>query len=124
MLKALQRTIQAIENAHDFDNALRVIVEYTKEALDTCACALFLTDRRNNCYILAATAGLAFSGIGSVKIESSKGLIGVVAEKEAPVNVVNPEQHPRFLSMPSVEEENSMRFLVYLLFIIVNCWVF
>lgn len=111
MLKTLRRIIQEVASAQDFREALNIMVKRIAKALDTQACSIFLLDRRRSEYVLMATQGLNPQAVGKVRIPVNQGLIGLVGEREEPVNLDDAPKHPRFLHVPEVNEEAYKAFL-------------
>ncbi len=111
MLKILRRIIQEVSSAQDFKEALNIMVTRVAKALDTKACTIFLLDRRRSEYVLVATQGLNPQSVGKVRIPVNQGLIGLVGEREEPINIDDAPKHPRFLKVPLVAEEIYKAFL-------------
>ncbi len=111
MLKVLRRIIQEVSNARDFKEALQVIVKRAAKALNAHACSIFLLDRQHGEYVLMATQGLNPLAVGKTRFPMNQGLVGLVGEREEPVNLDDAPKHPRFLSIPEVKEEAYNAFL-------------
>jgi phosphotransferase system enzyme I (PtsP) len=111
MLKTLRRIIQEVANAQDFQEALKIMVKRIAKALDTHACSIFLLDRRRGEYVLLATQGLNPHAVNKVRIPVTQGLIGLVGEREEPLNLDDATQHPRFLHVEEIREEPFKAFL-------------
>jgi phosphotransferase system enzyme I (PtsP) len=110
MLTVLRHIIQEVSSAQDFQEALDILVKRIANALTTEACSIFLLDRKKE-YILAATHGLNPEAVGKVRIPINQGLIGLVGEREEPINIDDATQHPRFLRVEVVREEAFRAFL-------------
>lgn len=111
MLTVLRHIIQEVSSAQDFQEALDILVKRIANALVTEACSIFLLDRKKDEYILAATYGLNPKAVGKVRIPINQGLIGLVGEREEPINIDDATQHPRFLRIEIVREEAFRAFL-------------
>ncbi len=111
MLTVLRHIIQEMTNTADFKEALEMVVRRISHALQTEACSIFLLDRNQGEYVLAATYGLNQAAIGKVRVPLGQGLIGWVGEREEPLNVDEAREHPRFLQMPALGEEAYRAFL-------------
>jgi phosphotransferase system enzyme I (PtsP) len=111
MLTTLRRIIQEVSSTSDFKEALDIMVVEIAKALETDACSVFLLDRRFGEYVLIATLGLNPEAVGKVRIPLDKGLIGLVGEREEPINVDDAAKHPRFLAVAEVKEEIYRAFL-------------
>lgn len=111
MLRTLRRIIQELSGARNFKEALTIMVQRIATSLDTQACSIFLLDRRQGEYVLMATQGLNPQAVGKVRIPQNQGLIGLVGEREEPINVDDASKHPRFLHVAEVKEEAYRAFL-------------
>src|SRR3990167_2561206 len=111
MLTVLRHIIQEVSAAQDFPEALDIMVHRIANALATEACSIFLFDRHHGEYVMCATQGLNPKGIGKIRVPSNKGLIGLVGEREVPVNVDDAPKHPRYLHVTEAGEELYRAFL-------------
>ncbi|OAI49199.1 phosphoenolpyruvate--protein phosphotransferase [Gammaproteobacteria bacterium SCGC AG-212-F23] len=111
MLKALRQIIQTMLAQPDFKEALQLMVQHVVDLLQTDACSLYLLDKQRGEYRLVAAQGLNPDAIMKVSVPVHQGLIGWVGEREEPVNLENANQHPQFLSIPLLQEENYKAFL-------------
>lgn len=111
MLTILRHIIQEVSSADNFSEALDITVKRIANALATQACSIFLLDRRHGEYVLVATQGLNPKAVTKTRIPINKGLIGLVGEREEPINIDDAAKHPRFLHIPEVEEEAYRAFL-------------
>ena len=111
MLNMLRHIIQEVSSAQDFNEALNIMVKRIANALATEACSIFLLDRQHGEYVLVATQGLNPQAISKVRIPINKGLVGLVGEREEPINIDDATIHPRFLHVAEVKEEAYRAFL-------------
>ncbi len=111
MLNILRRIIQEVANARHFKDALQIMVKRVARAMNTESCSIFLLDRKHGEYVLTATQGLNPQAVGKIRIPMNQGLVGLVGEREEPINIDDASKHPRFLSMPEVKEESFNAFL-------------
>jgi len=111
MLTTLRRIIQDVSSTSDFKEALNIMVADTARALQTDACTIFLLDRRHGEYVMFATIGLNPDVVGKVRIPIDKGLIGLVGEREEPLNIDDAAKHPRFIHNSEVQEDIYHAFL-------------
>jgi phosphotransferase system enzyme I (PtsP) len=111
MLKTLRRIIQEVASAQDFREALKIMVKRIAKALDTNACSIFLLDRRHSEYVLLATEGLNPGAVNQVRVPITQGLIGLVGEREEPINIDDATKHPRFLHIEEIKEDHFKAFL-------------
>lgn len=111
MLSILRRIVQEINNAHDFQEALEIMVKRVREAVETEACSVFLVDQAQKEYVLAATDGLKPQTIGKVRLKFNEGLVGLVGSREEPINLEDAPSHPNFSYHPEVGEEPYKAFM-------------
>src|SRR3990167_9212243 len=111
MLTTLRQIIQEVASAQDFKEALTIMVGRITKALDTQACSIFLLDRRHGEYVLMATKGLNPKAVGKIRIPINKGLIGLIGEREEPLNIDDASKHPHFLHVAEAKEEAFKAFL-------------
>ena len=109
MLNILRRIVQEVSEAQDLEEVLELIVRRVTETIRTEVCSIYLTDKRSNHYRLAANVG--FNPNSKVTLKFSEGLVGLVGEREEPINLEDATSHPRFLYFPSIGEERLKAFL-------------
>ncbi|MFY9178539.1 MAG: phosphoenolpyruvate--protein phosphotransferase [Venatoribacter sp.] len=111
MLDVLRRIVQEVSAATDLNDALRLLVERIKDAMQTEVCSVYLHDADVNRYVLMATEGLNQDAVGRVSLSSSQGLVGLVATREEPLNIDNAPDHPRYHYLSETGEEPFLSFL-------------
>lgn len=111
MLTILRHIIQEVSGAQDFKEALDIMVKRIANALATEACSVFLVDRKPGEYVLCATQGLNPNAVGKVRVPLNKGIIGLVGEREEPINIDDATKHPRFFHVEEIKEEAYRAFL-------------
>jgi phosphotransferase system enzyme I (PtsP) len=111
MLDTLRRIVQEVTAAKDLEQALQVIVTRVKKSMEVDVCSVYLRDRESGQNVLMATDGLNPQSVGHIRIDDSAGLIGLVAEREEPLNLADAPEHPRFLYFPESGEERYHSFL-------------
>lgn len=111
MLKTLRRIVQEVNAAQNFTEALQIMVERVRNAMETQACSVFLIEPKKNDYILMATQGLNKETVGKLRVLKDEGLIGLVGRREEPINVEDARQHPDFYYLPEAGEEKYSAFL-------------
>jgi len=111
MLTILRQIIQEVSSASDFKDALDIMVKRVAKALTSHACSIFLLDRHHGEYVLVATHGLNSHAVGKIRIPMNQGLIGLVGEREEPINIDDAKKHPRFLHVALAKEEAYRAFL-------------
>lgn len=111
MLTILRHILQEVTSAQDFREALDIMVKRIANALATEACSIFLLDRRHGSYVLVATQGLNAKGIGKIRIPINKGLIGLIGDREEPLNIDDATKHPSFYHVAEAKEEAYRAFM-------------
>ncbi|NNJ90468.1 MAG: phosphoenolpyruvate--protein phosphotransferase [Gammaproteobacteria bacterium] len=111
MLETLRRIIHEVNGAPNLGQALKIIVESAREAIDANVCSVYLTDFDTQSHILRATVGLNEDAVGKVKLPLHRGLVGLVAERAEPVNVDEAATHPRYLFITETGETHYHGFL-------------
>ncbi|MCG9695930.1 phosphoenolpyruvate--protein phosphotransferase [Shewanella sp. Isolate11] len=109
MLKTLRDITQAVAAAEDLQSALSLLVKQTKSAMETQCCSIYILEEQQ--LVLSATDGLDPSAVGNVKMPLTQGLVGLVAEREEPVNLADAPLHPRFKLFSEAAEEDFRAFL-------------
>ncbi|WP_416307952.1 phosphoenolpyruvate--protein phosphotransferase [Neptunicella sp. SCSIO 80796] len=111
MLTTLKRIVQEVNQVIDFDDALTLLALRLKEATKVDCCSIYLANYEQQNFHLKATEGLSKSAIGKVTIGFSEGLIGLIGQREEPINIDDAHSHPRFKHYPEVKEEKYHAFL-------------
>lgn len=111
MLKTLRRIVQEVSAAPDAESALLVAVLRIREAMHADACSIFLIDDSRGEYVLSATVGLNADWVGKARMTLGEGLVGLVGEREEPINVEDAPNHPNFHTYPEVEEHDYKGFM-------------
>ncbi|MGB2426457.1 MAG: phosphoenolpyruvate--protein phosphotransferase [Alteromonas sp.] len=111
MLTTLKRIVQEVNQIPVLDDAIGHLVKRVKETMSVDACSMYLADYGDKQLTLVATEGLAKSAIGVVKIGFNEGLIGLVGQREEPLNIDDAHHHPRFKHYDEVHEETFNAFL-------------
>lgn len=111
MLKVLKKILQEIHAADDFNAALETMVSRIREALETDACSIFLLDQNTREFVLAATDGLNQASVGKIRLKLGEGIIGLIAEREEPINLEQAQLHPNFSAFPEIGEDKLNAYL-------------
>jgi phosphotransferase system enzyme I (PtsP) len=111
MLDTLRRIVQEVTNARDLDQALEVIVANVKKAMQVDVCSVYMVDKEYFENVLMATDGLNDQAVGMVRLKEKQGLVGLVGEREEPVNLADAPSHPRYQYFPESGEERVHSFL-------------
>jgi phosphotransferase system, enzyme I, PtsP len=111
VLTSLRRILLEFNQAADFNLALAQMTSQVKQVMQTDCCSVHLADYQQQHFLLMASDGLAQDALGNVAIGFSEGLIGLVGQREEPINVANAQQHPHFKYIAEVKEEELKAFL-------------
>ncbi len=111
MLKLLKRIVQEVNAAKDWDKALRIVVQRVKEAIETQACTIYMLDTTSGEYVMMATDGLNAGAVGSIRVAVNQGLVGLVGQREEPINLEDAQSHPNFIYEAVVGEDQFKAFL-------------
>ncbi len=126
MLETLRRIIQEVNTAPDLQRALNIIVERVKKTIKVDVASVYLSDADRSQHVLMATDGFRQDAVGKVRADFGTGLVGMVREREEPVNVEDAPSHPRyrfigetgekpyhgFLGVPIIQHGNVLGVLV------------
>ncbi|MBA2657393.1 MAG: phosphoenolpyruvate--protein phosphotransferase [Tatlockia sp.] len=111
MLKILKRIVQDVTTASHLTEALTILVQRVRKAIDAEAVSVFLIDNKHAEYVLIATDGLNKLAESKVRVCLDKGLIGLVGRREEPINIDNAPVHQDFYHNPLLGEESMHAFL-------------
>ncbi len=111
MLTTLQRIVQEVNRIPEIERALQYLVSTIKATMQVDSCSVYLSNYDAQHHVLTATDGLSPDAVGTVCIGFSEGLIGLVGQREEPLNIDDAHHHPRFKHYPEVKEENYNAFL-------------
>jgi len=111
MLDTLRRIVQEVTSAENLDQALEIIVARVKLAMGVEVCSVYLKDKQRGENVLMASDGLNPESIGTVRLHAAQGLIGLVGEREEPLNLADAPSHPLFEYFPETGEERFHSFL-------------
>lgn len=111
MLTTLKRIVQEITQLPALSQALARLATRVKQVMEVDSCSIYLANYEQQVFVLKATDGLHPDAIDQVCIGFSEGLIGLVGQREEPLNIENAHEHPRFKHYPEVHEDNYRAFL-------------
>jgi phosphotransferase system enzyme I (PtsP) len=111
VLTTLRRIVQDVNAARDMVEALQIVVEQVKEAVKADACTIYLLDHRHHEFVLMATAGLSQDAVRKIRVKANTGLIGLIGQREEPINLDDAPSHPNFLYISEVGEDPFKAFL-------------
>lgn len=105
MLNILRQIIEEVASAEHFGAALRLLVQRIAQALETQACSIFILDQATEEYVLAATQGLNPNAVHKLRVPLNQGLVGLIGDREEPLNIDDATAHPRFLPVADAGED-------------------
>lgn len=111
MLTTLNRIVQEVSKIPVLEDALAYLTETLSNAMDVDCCSIYLADYEKQHFLMMATYGLEKSAVGNVTIGFSEGLIGLIGQREEPLNISDAKSHPRFKHYGEVKEEKYHAFL-------------
>lgn len=111
MLKILKRIVQDVTAANQLSEALTILVQRVRKAVDAESVSVYLIDNKNAEYVLIATEGLNKQAQFRVRIGLENGLIGLIGRREEPINIDDAPSHPDFYENPLLGEEHMRGFL-------------
>lgn len=111
ILQTLIDVSRIITTSHNLDETLQQTVNLIAERMGADVCSIYIHDEHTHLLELKATHGLDPQAVGRVRMPMSEGMIGLVLEQQAPVNLREVSKHPRFKYFPSINEERLSSFL-------------
>ncbi|WP_110686953.1 phosphoenolpyruvate--protein phosphotransferase [Salinicola aestuarinus] len=111
MLDTLRRIVQEVNGARSLDAALATMVRRIRKAMRTDVCSIYLFDRERDRLVLMDTIGLRTQAVGVVALELGEGLVGLVGQREEPLNLEDAPAHPHFRYFAETGEERFSSFL-------------
>jgi phosphotransferase system enzyme I (PtsP) len=111
MLDTLRRIVQEVNAAPDLESALNIIVQRVKTSVAVDVASVYLLDPATRDFVLRATDGLRKDAIGKVRLGYHEGLVGMVCEREEPVNIEDAPSHPRYRFVSETGENPYHGFL-------------
>ncbi|TWX67191.1 phosphoenolpyruvate--protein phosphotransferase [Colwellia demingiae] len=111
MLTTLRRIVLEFSQEAELQNALERMVYSVKKAMKTDCCSIYLADYHQQHFLLMASDGLAKTSVGETSIGFSEGLVGLVGQREEPLNIADAQQHQDYMHAPEVEEDDFNAFL-------------
>jgi len=111
MLTTLRRIVLEFSQEMHLQIALERMVSQIKNSLSTDCCSIYLADHAQQHFLLMASDGLAQKSFGQTAIRFSEGLVGLVGQREEPINIADARNHQHFMHAPEVEEDDFNAFL-------------
>lgn len=111
LLLTLGEVSDLVSHSHDLNATLTNIVHHIRGRFQTDVCSVYTLEKDTQELVLSATVGLRDESVDRVRMPLHEGLVGLVAQRKAPVNVEDAPQHPRFRYFPESGEELYHSFL-------------
>lgn len=111
MLETLRNIVQEVNAAEGLNDALQIIVKRVRDAMGTEVCSVYMRDESTGRFVFCATQGLNPLQVGHASLAPGEGLVGLVAQREEPVNLEDAESHPSFQLLEGLGEELFHAFL-------------
>lgn len=111
MLTTLRHIVLEFSQETQLQSALERMVSQIKKALKTDCCSVYLADYSQQHFLLMASDGLAQNSLGQTTIGFSEGLVGLVGQREEPLNIADARNHQHYIHAPEVEEDDYNAFL-------------
>jgi phosphotransferase system, enzyme I, PtsP len=105
MLKALRRIINEANGADTIEKALDLMVSRVRRALYTDVCSIYLLNKKQSKFILAATDGLDKIQVNNKEVVADKGIISFVLNKGEIINLADATLHTSYMPLTDGEEQ-------------------
>ncbi|WP_105200733.1 phosphoenolpyruvate--protein phosphotransferase [Pseudoalteromonas sp. T1lg10] len=111
MLATMRAIVERVAQQPSLESALMVFVSQVKKAMKTECCSIYFADYSQDNFVLMATDGLNPAAVGKFRLGFTEGLVGLVAQREEPINLAYAKSHPHFITSDLVQEEQYNAFL-------------
>ncbi|MCO7190900.1 phosphoenolpyruvate--protein phosphotransferase [Pseudoalteromonas sp. XMcav2-N-2] len=111
MLATLRTIAEVVSQQDNLETALSRFVMMVKDAMHTECCSVYFADYSQDNFVLMASDGLNPDAVGHFRVGFTEGLVGLVAQREEPINIAHAQSHPRFKLHAEVHEEGYNAFL-------------
>jgi phosphotransferase system enzyme I (PtsP) len=111
MLATLRRIVLEFSQEAELQPALERMVSSIKKEMQIDCCSIYLADYQQQHFLLMASDGLAQTSLGQSCVGFSEGLVGLVGQREEPLNITDAQQHQDYIHAPEVEEDDFNAFL-------------
>lgn len=106
LIHTLQTIVKKVDQAPDIQHALDIITDNLIDALKIDICSIFINNQGElENLVLMANRGLNKDMVGQIKLQTGKGLVGLVAEKAEPYRLDNAQAHKGFVHFEGSGEE-------------------
>lgn len=111
MLDILRNIVLKVNAAQSLDEVLSIIVSRVRIAMGAEVCSVYIRERHGERYWFRATEGLNRDQVGKACLARGEGLVGLVAEREEPLNLEDAQLHANFQLLSDIGEEPFHAFL-------------
>ena len=111
MLDILRNIVLKVNAAQSLDEVLSIIVSRVRIAMGAEVCSVYIRERHGERYWFRATEGLNRDQVGKACLARGEGLVGLVAEREEPLNLEDAQLHANFQLLSDIGEEPFHSFL-------------
>lgn len=111
MLDALNSLVRDVSSTPNFWNSSGIMVTRVSDVLDANFCALYAVDQRTGALRIVSQDGMDEEIANSIRLQRGEGIVGNVAERAEPVNVLDMTKHEKFLEIPGLDDHRFSIFL-------------
>jgi len=111
LLWTLEEISRLVSQSGSPAETLGNIVHLIRRRFDTDVCSVYLLEPDRSNLVLAATIGLRPESVGRIRMRTSEGLVGLVAEQMQPQVFADATAHPRFKYFQEAGEDPYHSFL-------------
>ncbi|WP_144392226.1 phosphoenolpyruvate--protein phosphotransferase [Pleionea sediminis] len=105
MLERVRQITQEVNRAENTQQALEAVVLRVCESLGSEVCSVYLADYDHQRLTLMASKGLNPKVVGQLQLDFHQGIVGLVAQREEPINLDDAPNHPNFEPVEDASEE-------------------
>lgn len=110
----LKKLVKDVDNAKDLSCALDILVNEVSEALVAEICSVYIVHKDEKApkqLVLRANKGFPPEAIDHVKLRIGEGLVGTIAERSEPINILDAHLHKQFYQFSQLKEDDCVAFL-------------
>lgn len=111
MLDALKQLVSDLELEPDFTRIASMVVTRVTMILDCEICSLYVLNRQTNELWLIANEGFDSQAVRELRLPFGKGVVGLVAERTEPLNLLDLTRHPQFIQVDGLDDQRYCYFL-------------
>ena len=111
MLDALNSLVRDVSSTPNFSHSSGIMVTRVSDILAADFCALYAVDHRTGALRIVSQDGMDEEVAASIRLKRGQGIVGTVAARAEPVNVLNMTKHEKFFEIPGLDDH---RFYIFL----------